>query len=136
MATEAELRFVHVDVPALERRMAEMGATFLSSVTLREVRFRGLSGERGEYIRARDDGRVVRLQHKRQNPGEHSATERELELDPGVSLDAAEEFLSEMGLDRAGRIERRRAQWALGPATTIVSIDQLPRIPPYIEVEA
>jgi len=134
MATEVELRFVHVDVPALKRRLAELGATFLSSVALREVRFAGLSGSPGEYVRARDDGKVVRLQHKAHDPEGHGATERELPLDPGTDLDTAVAFLAGLGLKRQARIERKRAQWALGPC--IVSIDQFPRIPPHVEVEA
>ena len=132
--TEVELRFVHVDVRALETQLRELGATFLSSVALREVRFAGLSGQPGEYIRARDDGERVRLQYKRHDPGGHGAIERELALESGVSLDAAIEFLTGMGLERTLRVERKRAQWALGSA--IVSIDQLPRIPPHVEVEA
>ena len=132
--TEVELRFVHVDIPALERRLRELGATFLSSVTLREERYWGLSGERGEYIRARDDGRVLRLQHKHHAPGSYAATERELTLGPGATFKAAIEFLAGLGLQRMMRIERRRAQWQLGPA--IVTVDQMPRIPPHVEVEA
>jgi len=134
MATEVELRFVHVDVPALEARLRKLGAAFLSSVTLREVRFAGLSGSPGEYTRARDDGERVRLQYKAHDAAGYGATERELLLDSSVTLEAAVEFLTGMGLKRAFRVERRRAQWALGPA--IVSIDQLPRIPPNVEVEA
>ena len=134
MATEIELRFVHVDVPALEQRLRELGATFLSSGPLREVRFAGLSGARGEYIRARDYGRTVRLQHKAHDPAGHGATERELPLEPGTTLEAAVEFLAGLGLKRVHRIERHRTQWQLGPA--IVTIDQLPRIPPHVEVEA
>jgi adenylate cyclase, class 2 len=136
VATEVELRFVHVDIPVLEERLRTVGATFLSSVTLREVRFSGLSGKRGEYIRARDDGRSVRLQHKAHDSEGYGAIERELLLDSGVTLDAAEEFLAGYGLRRTLRIERRRAQWALDPATIIVSIDQFPGIPPHVEVEA
>ena len=134
MPTEVELRFVHVDIPALEQRLRDLGATFLSSVTLREVRFKGLSGDRGEYIRARDDGRLVRLQHKHHSLGSHVATERELPLEPGTTFEAAVEFLTGLGLQRAHRVERRRTQWQLGPA--IVIVDQLPRITPHVEVEA
>jgi adenylate cyclase, class 2 len=136
MPTEVELRFVHVDVPALEARLRQLGATFLSTSSgpLREVRFAGLSGRRGEYIRARDDGRTVRLQHKAHDPEGHGATERELPLEPGTTLESATEFLAGLGLRRILRVERRRTQWQLGSA--IVTIDQLPRIPPHVEVEA
>jgi adenylate cyclase class 2 len=134
MFTEVELRFVHVDVPALERRLEEAGATFLSRVTLREVRFAGLSGSPVEYIRARHDGRIVRLQHKAHDPEGHGAIERELPLDGGTDLEAAVEFLAGLGLKRQLLIERRRTQWAFGPA--IVSVDQFPGIPPHVEVEA
>lgn len=132
--TEVELRFVHVDIPALEDRLRSLGATFLSSGMLREVRFAGLSGVRAEYIRARDDGRTIRLQHKAYNGDEHGATERELPLDPGATFESAVDFLTGLGLRRVHRIERHRTQWQLGPS--IVTIDQLPRIPPHVEVEA
>ena len=88
----------------------------------------------GEYIRARDDDQAVRLQHKAHAPEGHSAIERELTLDPGATLDAAVEFLAGLGLRHLLRVERIRAQWQLGPA--IITIDQLPRIPPHVEVEA
>ncbi|HEU5314735.1 MAG TPA: hypothetical protein VFX49_01390 [Chloroflexota bacterium] len=134
MPTEVELRFVHVDIPALEARLRAAGATFLSTGLLREVRFAGLSGSRAEYIRARDDGRAVRLQHKAHDPQGYCATERELPLDPGATFESAIDFLAGLGLKRVHRIERHRTQWQLGPS--IVTIDQLPRIPPHVEVEA
>ena len=134
MATEVELRFVRIDIAALEARLRQLGAPLLTSGMLREVRFAGLTGSPGEYIRARDDGRTVRLQHKAHHPQGHSATERELPLEPGTTLDRAVEFLAGLGLRRVHRVERRRAQWQLGPA--IVTVDQLPRIPPHVEVEA
>ena len=134
MATEVELRFVHVDVLTLERLLADLGATLISRGPLREVRFAGLTGNPGEYVRARDDGHVVRLQHKAHDSEGHSAIEREVTLDPAVTLDAAVEFLAGLGLRYLLRVERLRAQWQLGPA--IVTIDQLPRIPPHVEVEA
>lgn len=109
MATEVELRFVDVDIPQLGVRLGLNGATFLSSVTLREVRFAGLSGGPGEYIRARDDGRCVKLQHKVHDPVGHGAIERELPLDPAADLDTAVEFLAGLGLRGRYLIERRRA---------------------------
>ena len=134
MPTEVELRFVHVDIPALEDRLRALGATFLSSGPLREVRFAGLSASRGEYIRARDDGQSIRLQHKAHDAEGYGAIERELPLDPATTLDTAVEFLAGLGLTRILRVERRRTQWQLGAC--IVTIDQLPRIPPHVEIEA
>jgi hypothetical protein len=43
--TEVELRVVHVDIPTLEARLRDSGATFLSNGPLREVRLAGLSGD-------------------------------------------------------------------------------------------
>ncbi|MGH3342377.1 MAG: adenylate cyclase [Carbonactinosporaceae bacterium] len=131
MATEYEARILDVDIPAVERRLGDLGASLTAPRRLmRRCVYDVEAGARGRWIRLRDDGEKIMVTHKRIVHEGIGGTEEREALVP--DFDAAHAALSVALVPRAYQ-ENYRTSYVLDGV--MVEIDEWPLIPPYVEVE-
>lgn len=139
MAHEIEAKILEVDVPALEARLASIGATKVAEYffRIRNWDFPGypLKAD-GSWVRLRTDGEHTTLAFKKKL-GIREGTERdahmeEIETDVG-DFDTAALILSRIGMLEKHSQEKKRVSWKKGSIT--YDIDTWPLLPTFLEVE-
>lgn len=139
MAEEIEAKILDIDVAALEKKLANVGAAKVGDFLYRNRNF-DFPGwplkTRHAWVRLRTDGTKTTLAYKQRlgasdTPGNDQGME-EVEFDVG-SFDAVDAFLRKIGMVEKFTQEKKRTSWKRGDMT--FDIDTWPRIPPLLEVE-
>lgn len=138
MPAEIEAKVYAIDLPATQTLLRQLGARLAREGLQYRYTYGfpagGLAaGERG-FVRARQelDGQV-RLACKRRTDGTLFFNEEEVTITEGLA--AAHAFLSSLSLPFLSYAEQHRQQYTL-PGYKAITIDTLPGLPPYLEVEA
>jgi len=135
---EIEIKFLDVDVPALEAKLAELGAIkeFDRMYKRRVYDYpdQRLNSE-NSWVRVRDEGDKVTMGYKqRQGVSELGKDTGMHEVEFTVSsFDGAAEFLERIGMTLKFYEENRRIRYVLNGVE--VDIDFWPLLNPYVEIE-
>lgn len=139
MAEELEAKMLDVDVPALEKKLAEIGAERIGDFSYRVTNFDfpgwPLKKDRA-WVRLRTDGAKSTLAYKRHigiadaQGNDDGMEEIEFEVSSFTETDT---FLRKIGMVEKYTQDKRRTTWKRGDIT--YDIDTWPRIPTFLEVE-
>jgi adenylate cyclase class 2 len=130
MNTEFEVKILDIDVAAIQNRLAALGAkqTFFR----KQRRYVYDLRPPDTWLRLRDDGERATLTVKEILDDTITGTkEVEVVVD---DFERTKELLEKTGLVPKAYQENRRTSYRLGDVE--VQIDEWPRIPPYLEIEA
>jgi predicted adenylyl cyclase CyaB len=135
MATEIEARFLEVDVPAIVRRLHELGAEDRGETLLKETIYydQDLAWQRSgrTLVRVRESQEGIAVSYKNTTSDTVVGTEEhEFTVDDPR---AVEDFLAHIGLVAYRRQEKRRHAFRLNGVH--VDLDSWPRVPTYVEIE-
>ena len=139
---EVEVKFLNVDVAALEVRLAEIGA---KKVFDRNYRHKVYDypdlrlNANNAWIRVRDEGDQVTMGFKqRTNTSSSDVSSNDGGMDEVEMIvsdfDKAALFLEKIGMKRKFYEENRRIRWVKGEIE--FDIDYWPQLKPYLEIEA
>jgi adenylate cyclase class 2 len=133
---EIEVRFLDIEVPALNRRLKKLGGAdggekLLSEIIFYDKKLIWRDGTPRKFIRLRSDGERTMLAFKEAAALRADGT-IEIEVSVG-DLEKTALILEEAGLIAFRRQEKKRHSWRLGPVT--VDIDTWPLIPTFVELE-
>ncbi|MEQ7124169.1 CYTH domain-containing protein [Actinopolymorpha sp. B11F2] len=134
MPTEFEAKVLDIDPSALATAILEAGGTQCSEgpVLMRRYVYDIAPGDRSRWIRLRDAGGQVTLTVKEiEHDGIDGTHEWEVAVD---DFDITNALLGRLGYTPKSYQENTRTSFRLGTAR--VEIDQWPRIPAYLEIEA
>ena len=141
MAKEIEAKILNIDVPALEAKLAALGATNTGEKLFRSTSF-DYPGfpldKQAAWVRLRDEGDKVTLAYKQRlgvlNMSEGTDDSGMEEVEVEVSdFETAKQFLIKLGLVEKFSQEKKRVTWKKESIT--YDIDTWPRLDPYLEVE-
>ena len=136
METELEAKFLNIDVEAMRKKLADVGAKLIHPEQLMRRKNFDYPDKRlekiGGWIRVRDEADKVTLAYKQ-------LFDRTLEGTKEISLvvsdfDTICNLLSAIGLDNKSYQETKRERWDLNSVE--VTIDTWPWIPTFVELEA
>jgi len=137
MAQEIEVKFLEVDVPALQQKLAALGAEDLGEDLLTEIIFYDKDlvwvkerRERTRFVRLRRTRGTTFCTYKSMMKDDDWA--EELETTVG-DMDKATAILEAIGLVAARHQEKRRHSYKLDGVA--VDIDTWPQVPSYVELE-
>lgn len=130
---EIEVRFLEVDVPALEKKLQDLGAEKHFDAVLEEWLFikpewKPLHGR----VRIRKGPDKVEVAYK-ETTVDTSKGNKEIEFEMR-NVEDAHEFIEKMGLTNPRHQQKRRIAYTLNDVS--IDIDFWPQIPPYVEIEA
>lgn len=135
MHTEVEVKFLSTQPTEIRKRLRELGATLIQPERLmrrRNYDFPGgqLAGHRA-WARVRDEGGRVTMSYKKTTDTSATGTQEvNLTVD---SFDAANQFLTAIGLVEKSYQETRRESWLFQEVE--IEIDTWPWLDPFIELE-
>ena len=132
---EIEVRFLEVDVPKLQRRLLELGATDEGEDFFKEVIFyhpdKKFDDDHRRFIRIRAMNKKTVLTYKHQYEDTATGT---IETEFGIDNAAqAEAFVKELGWTASRVQEKKRHSFHLG--AVIADFDTWPGVPTYVELE-
>lgn len=135
MHTEIEAKFPDIDADALRGKLDEVGARMEYPEVLMRRKVYDFPDNRlyriGGWVRVRDEGNQVTLSYKQlSDRGLHGTKEVNLVIN---DFDAADSFLTEIGLESKSYQETKREKWMCGDVE--VTIDTWPWIPSFAELE-
>jgi adenylate cyclase, class 2 len=131
MATEIEIKFLNINIESMIHVLRKCGGTLEYERLLRNTIFFTTKENGHEYIRVRDDSKVVSLTYKSIQSDGISTEEHEILVN---SYEKTVKLLSLFGLQVKRIDEKKRRRYKL--ENGYVDIDFWPNIPPYIEIEA
>ncbi|MHC5908151.1 class IV adenylate cyclase [Streptomyces sp. S6] len=133
MKHEYEATFLNIDAPALQGRLAALGATRTMPRTLmtRKI-FENDALDAGAWLRLRSEGTRSTLTLKQVTDPTtiDGTTEIETEVD---DLGAMAEILRRLGLTEVRYQENYREEWRLGDV--VFDFDTWPGLPTFVEIE-
>lgn len=132
MAIEFEAKILDISVPVIKARLKKLGAKKVSERNMRRYVYDIIPGNKGKWIRLRDDGEKITLTVKEIHDDSRIDGTEELEVEVG-DFDTTNQILNALGFFHKAYQENRRTSYLLG--NTHVEIDFWPKIPPYVEVE-
>lgn len=130
--TEIEGKILDVNPPEIKARLKKLGAKRVDDYFFKRYVFDVVPAHKNKWIRLRTDGKKTTLTVKELIDDSTEGT-REWEIEIS-SFDTAVLILKEMGITPRGYQENRRCLYEYKGAE--ISIDEWPKIPPYIEIEA
>ena len=139
---EIEVKFLNVDVPALEAKLAALGAQKAGEYFYRRRVFDYPDyrlNSAGAWLRLRDEGDKVTLGFKQrlgmtsQDGSSNDAGMREVEIVVS-DFDKAAELILALGFIEKFYQENRRTRWIKDGVE--FDIDTWPELEPYLEIEA
>lgn len=140
---EFEIKFLDIEVPALEKKLLEIGAEKVGTYNYIRALFDypNLSmNERHSWVRLRTDGKETTLTYKEDigikmiSSGD-SSDSRMKEIEISVdNYEKARELLLSMGLVVKREEKNKRIRYVKG--NVVFDIDFWPQIPPYVEIES
>ena len=139
---EIEVKFLNIDVPALEAKLTELGATRVFDRMYRRnvYDYPDLSlNAKNSWVRVRDEGDQITMGFKQRTGVTSSDTSTN---DGGMDevefvisdYDKASLFLEKIGMTLKFYEENRRIRWIKDDVE--FDIDYWPEIPPFVEIEA
>lgn len=132
MPIEHEAKILDVDPDATERLILDKGGLRLGEKLMRRYVYDIVPGDRSKWIRLRDTGGTTTLTVKEITSDGIDGTH---EIEVGVEdFAATNALLAVLGFAPKSYQETRRTSFTLDGAE--VELDQWPRIPPYLEIEA
>lgn len=136
MQLEIETKFYPVDPDKFRQKLKKAGAKLMIPKRLmRRVQFGSEMnpGVRGDYIRVRDEGNLVRLSLKvHAQVGGKVTDQRETEVEVS-DFEKTVEIMKLAGLIQTNYQETYREEWELEGAEVV--IDWWPELEPYVEIE-
>ena len=143
MHYEVEMKFPVDDMPAVEAKLAELGAAIAEAKTEVDVYFNHPSrdfAQTDEALRLRRVGGVNRMTYKGPKLDRTTKTRRELELplpEGEATFDAWSTMLDALGFAPVGEVRkhRRKAMVSWQGRTVEVSLDRLDRLGAFVELE-
>lgn len=131
MHTEYEVRILEIDVPAIRKKLDELGASLDFDLLQKRYVYDFIPKVDGKWIRLRTNGERTTLTIKNLVSSEIDGTqELEIEVD---SFEKANLILNELGYEAKGYQENRRIQYLFNEVE--IDIDYWPSIPTYLEIE-
>jgi adenylate cyclase, class 2 len=134
---EIEVKFLEIDVPALQQKLAAAGAEDLGEDLLTEIIFYDKDlvwvkerHERTRFVRLRRTRGTTFLTYKSRMAADEYAEELETKVE---DIDKATALLEAIGLVAARHQEKKRHSYVLDGVA--VDIDTWPQIPSYVELE-
>lgn len=137
---EIEVKFINIDVPAIEKKLKAIGAKRVFDRLYRRkvYDFPSLQlNKNGAWVRVRDEVDQVTLGFKqRQGKGKNGSNDTGMkEIEVVVSdFDKTADLLESIGMEIKFYEENRRIRWVLGDIE--FDIDHWPMLKPYLEIEA
>ena len=141
MNQEYEVKFLDIDVPQMEKKLASVGAEKVGEFFYKRITFDfpGLPlHAKGAWLRLRDEGDRVTMTWKRRlgikahdgTQSDEGMEEIEIVVD---DFDQAAALLRALGMVDKFYQENRRSRWKKGDVE--FDIDVWPRLKPYLEIE-
>ena len=132
MKTEYEIRVLEINKEEMIKRLEELGAIKKGEYNQRRYVYDVKPVNENKWIRLRTNGEKTTLTLKEITQNTVDGT-KEIEFEVS-SMEAANEFLHELGFDYRNYQENKRIQYILDDVE--IDIDEWPRIPTYMEIEA
>ena len=132
MKTEYEIRILEINKEKMINILEELGATKTGEYNQRRYVYDVKPKDDNKWIRLRTNGEKTTLTLKKVTKNTIDGT-KEIEFEVG-SMEAANEFLHQIGFDYRNYQENKRTQYILDGVE--VDIDEWPMIPTYMEIEA
>lgn len=130
MDTEYEIKVLEINVDQITKQL--LGAGFTQQPTQPFRRFVYTVGSSGDWVRLRTDGSKSTLTYKSFG---HNSIDGVKELEIVVSdFEKTHQLLGLLGYKAKTYQENRRTNFVLGDVE--ISIDEWPKIPAYLEIEA
>lgn len=139
---EIEAKVLEIDRPALEARLAALGAELEFTAPFRAVYYDAMDGglrARGEVLRLRQEGEEVALTFKRRLPSEDPGVKVREELEVKVSDYAtACRIVEGLGYQPGLAMNKIRTQYRIGEAHLVIDqyVEAFAHIPEFVEIEA
>lgn len=139
---EFEIKFLEVDVPALEKKLLEIGATKVGEYNFSRTVFDYPDlrlDQKHSWLRVRTDGKETTLTYKERLGIKSNDTSipddgmKEIEVIVSDYENMCE-ILKATGLIVKHEVKNKRIKYIKGDV--IYDIDSWPQIPPYIEIES
>ncbi len=136
---EIEVKFLNIDVPALEEKLRKLGAVKAGDYMYKRKTYdfadASLSSK-GAWVRLRDEGDKVTFTYKQRFGAETNALKdggtKEIEVTVS-DFATADQLLKAIGLVEKFYEENKRTRYTLGSIE--FDIDTWPLLPPYLEIE-
>jgi adenylate cyclase, class 2 len=141
MAQEIEAKILNIDVPDLEKKLLDLGASREGEKFFRSISFDypGFPLDKeSSWVRLRDEGDKITLAYKKRlgvqdmKNGMNDSGMEEIEVKVS-DFDTTTQFLFKLGLIAKFSQEKKRITWKKGSVT--YDIDTWPKLQPYLEVE-
>jgi adenylate cyclase class 2 len=128
---EYEGKILDVDIKDATKRIEGAGGVFAKKLEFRRYVFDVIPAKKGTWLRLRTDGVDTTITIKEIK---HDGVDGTFEYETTVGdFDAMLKVLHKSGFNENGYQENKRTLYKIGDVE--VSIDEWPKIPPYIEVE-
>ena len=135
MSVEIEAKFLEVDINDLRSKIKKLGGKKIHKMVMYKRFIYHLHDpkEKG-YIRTREENGKVTITLKKYPADSKYATEFEIALEKGSTIEDAKKILEAQGYKLKAYQESLREKWSLSGCPEI-AIDTLPGIPTYVELE-
>ncbi len=139
---EAEIKLaIDADAArALEARLKALGASPLAPVEQHDIYFAHPARDfatTDEALRLRQDAGGLRVTYKGPKLDPPRKTREEIEFPVGTDLETARTLLERLGFIPVASVEKSRREFVLeGPPRAVISIDELPDLGTFCEIEA
>jgi adenylate cyclase class 2 len=135
MSVEVEAKFLEININDLRSKIKKLGGKKIHKMVLyKRYAFNLLNSNEKGYIRTRDENGKITITLKKYPPNSKYATEYEIVLDKGSTINDAKNILEAQGYKVKAYQESLREKWFL-PGCLDIAIDTLPGIPSYVEIE-
>lgn len=135
MSVEIEAKFLEVNINELRSHLKKLGAKKIHKMVMyKRYVFNLLNPNEKGYIRTRDENGKITITLKKYPPNSKYATEFEIVLAKGSTINDAKTILEAQGYKVKAYQESLREKWSLSGCPEI-AIDTLPGLPTYVELE-
>lgn len=135
---EIEVKILGIDPDAIRSKLADLGAEKTFDGLLRVRYFDTPDGEirkNGDLLRVRDyEGEKVEITHKTNKRIDNGFKIYDEQNVHAEDFDEVTEMFKELGFEVTTYYEKKRAVFKFG--NTEIVIDEYPKIPPFLEIEA
>lgn len=132
MKTEIEAKWLEIDHDEMAEKIKSLGGELVLKKTPM-IRTIFDTGEKGSFIRVRDESNKVTLTYKRIDDSSSLTGTKEICLEVD-DYDTAVDFIKTLGFEQKSIEETKREIWMLDGAE--IALDEWPWLPPFMEIEA
>ncbi len=133
---EFEAHFLNIDPDKIEKRLLDLGATFVGEFDLKETIFDTYErtwNKKQQFIRIRTKGKKSEMTYKEEIKADHMGGRLEIETDI-EDPEKMKLILEKLGVKPVRIQEKKRKTYKRDDV--IYDIDWWPQTPPYLEVES